>query len=74
MTKWTPTEVCVPGDWELVVALDADQNHYLVEWDADKKCFWDQGTRYLKQELTCWMPVLAPPVEIGVPATLPLAS
>ena len=74
MTEWTLTNECVPGDWDLVVALDVDQNYYLVEWDADKACFWDQGTRYLKQELTYWMPVREPPGEISRPETLSLAS
>ena len=48
------------GDWYLVVALGADQTYYLVEWDTDKECFWDQGTRYLKPDLTYWMSVREP--------------
>ena len=74
MTQWTSTQQYLPGDWDLVVAVDADQNYYLVEWDEDKRCFWDQGTRYLMSELTHWMPVPEPPAEIGERDALPLAS
>ncbi len=76
MTLWTRTDSRVPADWDLVVAVDADHNCYLVEWDEEKGCFWDQGTRYLKTELIHWMPVAEPPAELSESEThpLPLAS
>ena len=74
MTEWTLTNECVPvtGGW--LSRWDADQNYYLVEWDADKVCFWDQGTQYLKQELTYWMSVREPPEEISSSESLSLGS
>ena len=74
MTQWTSTQHHLPGDWDLVVAVDAEQNYYLVEWDQDKKCFWDQGTRFSLSELTYWLPVPEAPAESSEHATLPLAS
>ena len=74
MTQWTSIEQALPGDWDLVVALDTEQNYYLVEWDEDRQCFWDQGTRYLKSEFSFWMSVAEPPVEVSELDTLLLAS
>ena len=37
MDRWTPTDEHLPKSWELVLALDANQNYFLVEWDDESR-------------------------------------
>lgn len=63
MEGWTSLHDKLPREWEMVIALDRDENYYLVEWDPERKCFWEQGSRFPADDFSCWTSIPEPPME-----------